>query len=579
MGTKFVKHFFFAALSTILFVSSSFAMRLVQVANTDNVDRYDILAETTDNSELAVQIRFTIIGGDFTNYLQEKYLVLPGCESGDFFTQKYLCVDLSKGSSLSDGESLGTIDIKWDKNASTKKVIYGTDAAYVTRSEKHFLEGTLIDLSLSESNYIGYALAGFFLISIIFASYFSYKYFIKKSTKPKKIYPTILAGLVLLLSLLFLYYKYSNLSILPLTGDLNIQQNASTIHTISNIMVLGDSISNIGQTSPKQYSQIVKSAIEKDQGTTIVYTNKAKNGSTTEDLSRQFGLIYGNAATTPKKKTLILITSGTNDVYKPMMRYYDIPDSVLIELSTNISQFVGGIMQNKTSFFKNGVSIYLMNVYDITDGTGIGGAYFKNRPINATANFIKIDKVYYDLAKKYPNILYVIDAHTPFLGHGYYYYDKTNPNYHPDDPAKWLVDSIHQNDLGNAFMGKEFLKEIYIHENNEPPVTPTIKPSIAPSPTPSQNPTTTPTLTPTATITPTPPDNSVICGPLDEDGDNKLTLFDFVNFAQVYNKTCSDQYPRIGCGAKDTDGNQKVDVLDFIYLSEHYGNVMPDCRI
>jgi hypothetical protein len=98
-------------------------------------------------------------------------------------------------------------------------------------------------------------------------------------------------------------------------------------------------------------------------------------------------------------------------------------------------------------------------------------------------------------------------------------------------------------------------------------ITPTI--SISVSVTASY----TPTLTPTIDLGP------IDCGPLDENDDGKLNLFDFIPFSKVYQKQCKDNYPPTGCGAKDSNADGKINIMDFMYFAKHYYTRVDSCKI
>jgi len=66
--------------------------------------------------------------------------------------------------------------------------------------------------------------------------------------------------------------------------------------------------------------------------------------------------------------------------------------------------------------------------------------------------------------------------------------------------------------------------------------------------------------------------NVVDCGPIDINGDNKLTILDLNDFAAAYGKTCKDHYPQSqGCGGKDYYGDGAINIRDLAYFTSKYG--------
>jgi hypothetical protein len=63
----------------------------------------------------------------------------------------------------------------------------------------------------------------------------------------------------------------------------------------------------------------------------------------------------------------------------------------------------------------------------------------------------------------------------------------------------------------------------------------------------------------------------IVCGPMDTNGDNKLTVIDLSNFVKVYSKKCKDNAPTTGCKGKDTNGDKKVTLIDLSNFVKKYG--------
>jgi len=65
--------------------------------------------------------------------------------------------------------------------------------------------------------------------------------------------------------------------------------------------------------------------------------------------------------------------------------------------------------------------------------------------------------------------------------------------------------------------------------------------------------------------------NVQVCGDIDINKDNKLTIKDLAAFAQRYGSVCQNKEKQgKTCGGKDTDNNNKVDILDLENFSSKY---------
>lgn len=65
----------------------------------------------------------------------------------------------------------------------------------------------------------------------------------------------------------------------------------------------------------------------------------------------------------------------------------------------------------------------------------------------------------------------------------------------------------------------------------------------------------------------------IVCGPIDVNGDSRITFADFGNFVRAYGKMCSDTPPTTGCGPMDVNQNGKIDFTDFASFIERYNKL------
>ncbi len=62
-----------------------------------------------------------------------------------------------------------------------------------------------------------------------------------------------------------------------------------------------------------------------------------------------------------------------------------------------------------------------------------------------------------------------------------------------------------------------------------------------------------------------------VCGPMDVDGDGKLTVIDQVAILALLRKTCVDDIVYSGCGGKDANRNGKIDLRDIASFNRRFG--------
>lgn len=75
----------------------------------------------------------------------------------------------------------------------------------------------------------------------------------------------------------------------------------------------------------------------------------------------------------------------------------------------------------------------------------------------------------------------------------------------------------------------------------------------------------TPVLTESCTVA------GVVCGPLDVNGDSKVSPVDLSSFLTVYGKDCSDTAPTTGCKGKDSNIDNRISPVDLSNILSVYG--------
>jgi lysophospholipase L1-like esterase len=237
------------------------------------------------------------------------------------------------------------------------------------------------------------------------------------------------------------------------------------------LIVMGDSISvgaGSSSSSLAYYAQLIRNndtkysaetghSLEAKFGHAIDLVNVAKSGATTNDLASQESKLDQQAPFTGH--SIVTITIGGNDLQGALANNDPDPaGSLLEEALANIGPTID-FLQNPEKF-PDGVSIYLMAVYDPTDGKGqANGCFFGvSRPQFIPA-LDKWREAYIDLAKE--KHFAVVDALGHFHGHGGNYADTSNEYFNAEDNTRWFAnDCIHPNDRGHSELRRLFFETI-----------------------------------------------------------------------------------------------------------------------
>lgn len=145
-------------------------------------------------------------------------------------------------------------------------------------------------------------------------------------------------------------------------------------------------------------------------------------------------------------ETIVVMTIGGNDLQNALNPLAD-PDAITAEALDNIEEFVGWIQD--PARFPDGVSLYLTNVYEPSDGVGQADECFLGFPY--ASRLPNLDGFNADLVTMGEDLGFsVVDLRGHFLGHGFHHDDTALDVHEPDDPSLWLApDCIHPNDRGH----------------------------------------------------------------------------------------------------------------------------------
>jgi lysophospholipase L1-like esterase len=184
----------------------------------------------------------------------------------------------------------------------------------------------------------------------------------------------------------------------------------------------------------------------------------ADGGDTTAELrNAQIGFVRDRLGVPVRGHSIVVITIGGNDLQSAILFRQDPVGKLLDDAITNLRAVVTAL-QDPTDF-PDGTSVYLMNVYDPSDGVAqIDDCFFGM----ALPQFVSALDVWFTRYVELGTELgfAVIDAHGRFHGHGFYFDDPENPFYDAADPTHWFDDCIHPNDRGHHEIRRLFFEAI-----------------------------------------------------------------------------------------------------------------------
>ena len=257
------------------------------------------------------------------------------------------------------------------------------------------------------------------------------------------------------------------LSILLIGGGLFIWQNQFVLSLfssaketkVSTIIVLGDTLSAISSTDQgvDPYSKIVKKALEQRLEMPMTYINKAdKSDVGTTSLRYQAVLGYGDIPQPSSGKIIFLVTSGYMNISKGLASNDAVHD-IVVDVRKNLLDLVE-LTTSKPGVFADGYVIYVANVIDPLDGTGLTSACKGTFP-NATKDqiFAAISQVNAEIQNfedKYPEVVHVVNANGAFYGHGIVAAEDL-----------WMKNCTTLNENGQAQLGKLFVQKILENTN------------------------------------------------------------------------------------------------------------------
>ncbi len=242
---------------------------------------------------------------------------------------------------------------------------------------------------------------------------------------------------------------------------------------VSRLIVMGDSISTgtgASKTSLSYYALLdqnddstwpaeAATDLKSYYGHDVTVVDVAQDGATTSTLIQQEVPNLEQELPAPKGRSMVVITIGGNDLLGAMAPGGGDPTgAVLTNAIQNITATVQALQD--TTKFPDGTSIYLMDVYDPSDGVGSAQGCFYNLSFPQFVTALDTWKQKYVQLGQQMRFA-VIDALGAFHGHGFHYDDPSNQYYQAKDPTLWFApDCIHPDDRGHDEIRRLFYEAV-----------------------------------------------------------------------------------------------------------------------
>ena len=236
--------------------------------------------------------------------------------------------------------------------------------------------------------------------------------------------------------------------------------NHQDITGIEKLVFLGDSITaGVGAPAGQTYPELLMESLAGEFGD-IEVVSCAQGGAVNGNLhASQIPQCFPGVE---DKRTLVVITSGGNDIVDMAVYKYDAAagfgrvDQMTSDLRKGLEIF------DSAEKFPSGVFVTFANVYEFTDGTG----QLDGCPVGALAGltgmwpdgieiFSYLEESYAELALEMGrDVIYMMEH---FCGHGFTSDDPSTPCYQGDGAQTWFnFDCIHPNPDGHEAIADLF---------------------------------------------------------------------------------------------------------------------------
>jgi lysophospholipase L1-like esterase len=185
----------------------------------------------------------------------------------------------------------------------------------------------------------------------------------------------------------------------------------------------------------------------------------SRGGATTATMVRyQLDNLRDAVGPTVAGPSVAVLTAGGNDMQLALASFLAQGEEFAAErvdlLIDNLHETID--MLTDADRFPDGTMVYLSNIYEPTDGIGqVDGCFGGLDLVDMMPMLDDANQRIRALAEE--RGVAVIDLRQHFRGHAFYADDPENPDYHPDDPTRWIVDDcIHPNDRGHHELRRLF---------------------------------------------------------------------------------------------------------------------------
>ncbi|MFH0797646.1 MAG: SGNH/GDSL hydrolase family protein [Candidatus Omnitrophota bacterium] len=170
-------------------------------------------------------------------------------------------------------------------------------------------------------------------------------------------------------------------------------------------------------------------------------------------------------------KGIVVITTGGNDLIHDYGKspprdgaMYGCTYQEALKWENSFRNRLKGVIEGVIGKFPGGCEIFVANVYDPTDGIGLGNIKNAGFQLTPWPDGLKVlalfNGIISEVCSSYENV-HLVDIYSSFLGHGIHCRDKHNRYYRKEDPHYWYFCNFEDpNDRGYDAIRRLFLFEI-----------------------------------------------------------------------------------------------------------------------
>ncbi len=250
------------------------------------------------------------------------------------------------------------------------------------------------------------------------------------------------------------------------SGHASFVPRGLTPEAATRLVILGDSISAgvgasgsakvyhalLGLNDDAAYPVEAATDLESLTGSPVEVVDVAVSGARTRNLESQMTALRSSLTLPASGHTVVVVTIGGNDL-SGAISGGDPTGGVLTAALRNIRLMVQ-FFQNPGNF-PDGVSIYVGNVYDPSDGEAQIATCFFGLSLPQLVAAMDVWRDEYESLGAEMGFA-VVDMLGAFHGHAHHHDNTMNPYYDTADPTPWFADCLHPNDRGHHELRRIF---------------------------------------------------------------------------------------------------------------------------